>query len=78
MQASSGLEDVRAQYAKGLGTLTWTQCCRQRSCALIELICLNRPFFRSLPFPEFLLTWTSCGKEKPSALVGFSMTEISP
>lgn len=47
-QASSGLEDVTAPYAEGLGMLAWAQCCRQRSCALVASICLNGSFSLSL------------------------------
>lgn len=76
MQASSGLEDVTAPDAMGLGMLTWAQCCRQRSCALLAPICLK--FFFFFPFPEFPLTSTGYRKEKPSALLGSSSTEINP
>lgn len=77
MQASSVLEDVRTLYAKGLGTLTWAHCCRQRSCTLIEPICLNGSFFFLFSFSWVSLDMNWLWK-KPSALLGFSMTEVNP
>ena len=53
-QASSGLEDVTAPYAEDLGMLTWAQCCRQRSCALVAPICLNGSSVSLSLFPSFL------------------------
>lgn len=77
-QASSGLEDVSAPYAVGLGMLTWAQHCRQRSCVLLAPICLSGSSFSLSLFLNFPWHANSYRKEKASPYLDFSRIHINP
>lgn len=77
-QASSGLEDVSAPYAEGLGMLTWAQHCRQRSCVLVAPICLSGSSFSLSLFLNFPWHANTYRKKKASPYLDFSRIKINP